>query len=145
MICEKNRLVLRKFTKFPNGELAEKVIELKTLDDFLSAIKSSWNCEFFLYLGMYELGEIFGYKDDSVSFAGMLGFGDYDEPFYVLKEDLSKDIDKEITIEEFLNHTVGSKNVMLVDNDDEAWELLHKCWIPIFILKHAINPEFVKN
>ncbi|MBO5142508.1 MAG: hypothetical protein J6C46_05850 [Clostridia bacterium] len=145
MICEKNRLVLRKFTKLHKDEVEEEVIELKTFDDFLTAIKSSWNCEFFLYLGMYELGEIVGYKDDSISFIGMLGFGDYDTPFDILKNNLSKAIDKEITIEDFFEFTLGRDDVKLVDNAENAWELIHNSWSPIFILKHAINPQFTED
>lgn len=146
MIGKKDRLVLRKFTKLPKeNEMLNEVIEFKTLDEFVEVIKSSWNCEFYLYLGMYELGEIFGYKNDSISFVDMLGFGDYDDPVEISKEKLSKIINKEITIEEFLKTIFSDEEVELVRDSEKAWTLIQNFWIPTFMLKCAINPELAEN
>lgn len=144
MSIAKHRIVLRQ--RPLNSEFGdEKIIELKTTEELFETLNTP--TVGFLYLGMYNLGELVAWSGDKLGFEGLLNGNSSSlhsefAPLYFSKQCLEKVINRELTLEELLSVVWSEyENIEfeLVDNPDRAWELIQNYWLPRLKIKDIID------
>lgn len=148
MNANKYRLTLRKSAVHTDSN-HEVGIDIFCLQDIKKAISwpfSHW--KHYLYLGPYKVGCVEFYAENYFKFTSIFGVVSYNDihgsGFIMDYECLEKLIDKDISIEQFIEETISIHyQVEIAETAEKAWQLLQDDWRCICNLKRFINPKFL--
>ena len=144
MSDSKFRVALRERPIFGKDE-EERVVEFNSISDLVERIQNP--NELYLYLGIYKLGQVVSFTEETIGFegflAGTLNFYMEFSPIHISKELLGRVCNCEFTLEEFLKIIWSDCDfeTELVDEPNRAWELLQNHWIACGNVKEIINPN----
>lgn len=117
-------------------EIIEHKYEIKSVDDMGDIISCARN-SLFLYLGPYELGELYGRSSKVLSFSSFMGITNtYGFPV----EFFEKVIKQCISLEELFQTVVQQYELKIAENPESAWDLLQNDWNSVYRVATFVNP-----
>lgn len=124
-------------------ETIERICEINSINDLRNAIADTRD-SLFLYLGPYELGELYGCSKSSLSFFTLFGIKTGDN-CSIQVELFEKVMTENITIESLFKTIFPQYSLRVAEDANRAWELIQNDWNSVFRVIRSINTLQVKN
>jgi len=118
----------------------ERRIEIKSIEDIWEAVAKARK-SLFLYLGYYELGELYGCDTKEVKFFSFMELEKYFIPINLFK----MVIDKELTLEELFKELVPNYDLKSTTDEEAAWVLLLDDWKSLLKVGNLQNLDEISD
>lgn len=117
-------------------EFIERKYEIKTvyeMRDIISCARDS----LFLYLGPYELGELYGRTNKALSFLSFMGItNNYGFSVEFFEEAMKQPI----SLQKLFQTIIPQYELKIAENAEMAWELLQDNWNSVYRVASFVNP-----
>ena len=118
----------------------ERRIEFKSIEDIWEAVAKARK-SLFLYLGYYELGELYGCDTKEVKFFSFMELEKYFIPINLFQ----KVIDKELTLEELFKELVPNYDLESATDEAAALDLLFNDWKSLLRVSNLRNLDEISD
>ena len=117
-------------------QIIEKKHEFTTIAE-IGEIISVARDSLFLYLGPYEIGELYGRTSKVLSFSAFIGVTN---TYGFSVELFEKAMKQPVSLQKLFQTVVQQYELEVVDTAEKAWELLQNDWNSIYRVASFVNP-----